>query len=386
MSRENWGRGKVYQRGRTLWIRYPDGTGRQRRESAHTDDVEKARRLLERRIVETEDGKLPAKAKERKKSVNDLLDALERDYVARKCRSAHNLTFVLKRVRELLGDRRAARISTGDLTDYILARRKAGAAEETIGRELRHLGQAFRLQSAISIPKFPKLPKGKPRDVLIAPAEQRRLLAFITDECYRDATAFKFATGWRGDEIVTLQWRYVRQESGVIRLAEQYTKTGEPRDFPLAGEVAEIIRLREQERQPHILHVFHHAGRPIHYSNWRRAWQRAACQAGLGSLDSKGHYKDVNLHDSRRAFITDGVDSGLDPQVVRTLSGHKTNSVFERYRIVKIETLSRAIERRERYVERRATEQKIVVLAERRGDQNVAQMLANPNLGERKRQ
>lgn len=158
MSREQWGRGSVYQRAKRFWIRYPDGSGRQRRESAGKDE-EKARRLLERRLVEVEDDRLPAKSKEPKRTVNDLLDALEADYVARKRRSAHNLVSVMKPVRELLGDRRAASISKDDLTRYILDRREAGTAEETIGRQLRHLGQAFRLQEAFPVPKFPEIPR-----------------------------------------------------------------------------------------------------------------------------------------------------------------------------------------------------------------------------------
>jgi hypothetical protein len=63
------------------------------------------------------------------------------------------------------------------------------------------------LRKAVPVPDFPKIPKGKAPDVLISPAQQKRPVAPITDECYRDAVDFKFATGWRGNEVRTLQWK-----------------------------------------------------------------------------------------------------------------------------------------------------------------------------------
>lgn len=218
--------------------------------------------------------------------------------------------------------------------------------------------------------------------MLIAPAEQRRLLAAITDESYRDAAEFKFVTGWRGDEVMTLQWKYIRHDSGTIRLVEQYSKTGEPRDFPLIGTVAKIIARWEKKRLSHCSFVFHRGGRAIGYTNWRRAWQRAACSTGFGRMDPNGHYQGVNLHDTRRAFMTDSIDSGMDPQQAKTLSGHKTNAMLERYRIVRKGPLVRAIERREQYVEQRTKERKIVALSEHRerarGTRDLAQISHNP--------
>ena len=176
MSRGEWGRGSVYERAPGKWmIRYPDGTGKQRYESAGPGANEaKAQRLLERRLLELENGNLPAKAKERKRTVNELLDDLEADYKARQRRSAYNLISVLKPVRLALGELRASTITTAKLTQYIISAR-AKYADESIGRQLRHLRQAFGQQSAIPIPKFPPLPRGQARDVLIRPAEQLAL-------------------------------------------------------------------------------------------------------------------------------------------------------------------------------------------------------------------
>ena len=52
------GTGRVFPRRGILWISYCVD-GHERRESAHTDDREVAEALLNRRIVEKEDNRLP---------------------------------------------------------------------------------------------------------------------------------------------------------------------------------------------------------------------------------------------------------------------------------------------------------------------------------------
>ena len=98
MSRASWGRGNVYQRGGRYWIRYPDGNGKQRRESAGTDPG-KAQQLLERRLVEVEDGRIPVKPKERRRTVNDLLGELVKEYTIQQRRSIGTLRSSIKHVR-----------------------------------------------------------------------------------------------------------------------------------------------------------------------------------------------------------------------------------------------------------------------------------------------
>jgi integrase len=363
------GTGRIFLRGGIYWISYCVD-GKERRESAHTNNYDKAERLLNRRIVEMEDGRLPAPAKQRKKSIDDLLDDLVRDYIERKKRSASAVPSHLIWLRQALGDKRAASVTKAELTQYVLDRRAAGDAESTIRKHLQLLGQAYRLQKAIPMPDFPQRPKAAVRDMLIAPAEQQRLIAALEDECDRHMAEFYFATGWRGIEIRGLQWPYVRTESDVIRLIEENSKTGEPRDFPLTGKVAEIIARREAARLPFCPFVFRRHGRPVSYREWLERFERAAIKCRLRSYDPKRpkrhRYVGVKPHDSRRSFCTEAMDAIGDSQIVRALSGHKSNTIFERYRIVKVETLKRAIEKREQYVAQRAANRKVVPLAERR--------------------
>jgi integrase len=358
MSMERWGKGGIYLRGSTYWIRFPDGSGGQRRESAGRDPG-KAADLLARRIVELEDDRLPAKSRERKKTVNDLLDALVADLKAREKRSVKDIASNLKNIRKTFGHKRASSVTKAALTAYVVERREAGFAEGTISKELRLFGQAFRLQKAVPVPEFPQNPKGAVRDVLIQPAEAQQLCASFTDSVHRDIAEFYFCSGWRGHEIRNLKWENVREDT--IRLVEQFSKTGEARDFPIFGQVREILERRQVARLPFSSWVFQRAGKPIGYRAYLNAWKRAAKKAGLGL---------VNPHDARRSFVTTAVDSGIDPQVARTLSGHRSNAIFERYRIIQTETLRQAVERREQYVESRTNQRKVVSLTDRKVARN----------------
>jgi integrase len=340
--------------------------------------LDKARKLLQRRLVEKEDERLPAKSKERKRTVDALLDELVKDYTARKKRSATKLWSHLKWLRKELGNQRAGSVSKSDLTQYILDRRAAGAAESSIKKDLQLLGQAYNLQTAVPKPQFPQRPKSAVRDRLVAPSEQARLIAAFDDETYRDVARFYFATGWRGLEIRSLRWEDVRHESGVIHLVEEFSKNGEPRDFPLTGRVAEVIARREAERLPFCPYVFHRGdGKQVVYRTWLKKWKWAAIKAGLGTYDRnrmRFRYQGISPHDARRSFCTEAMNAVGDSQIVRTLSGHKSNTIFERYRIVRTETLARAIEMREEYVATKEPSQtaKVVVLAEHRNSHNVA--------------
>jgi integrase len=350
------GAGRIFRRHNKLWIAYCIN-GKERRESAHTDDYEKAEDLLNRRIFQLQDGKLPAPSRQRQASVNGLLDALRNHYVAH-TRSARTFQATVKPLREFMGERRANSITTADIDAYIIAMRKQGYGEETIGGQLRRLMQAYRAQDVISIPRFPKMPHGQARDVLIEPADQQRLIEAFDDECFADMAEFYFVTGWRGKEIRGLQWGHIRGQS--IRLVAENSKTGAARDYPLVGKVAEIIARRAVKRSLVTPHVFHRHNKPVAYDTWIKHWHIAVNKVGLAGL------KPVP-HDSRHAFATEAVDAGIDPQVVMALGGWKTSSMLNCYRIVTASTLARAIVQREQHVTDQAVgKDNLVVLAERR--------------------
>src|SRR5262249_30779744 len=77
--------------------------------------------------------------------VDELLDALERDYVLRGGRALRQFKTHLKPIRETFGDMRAVSVGPKQVDEYIDRRLKDGRARGTINRETQLLGQAFKL-------------------------------------------------------------------------------------------------------------------------------------------------------------------------------------------------------------------------------------------------
>jgi integrase len=72
----------------------------------------------------------------------------------------------------------------------------------------------------------------------------------------------------------------------------------------------------------------------------REPFIKACEQAGLNGL---------RFHDLRHTFVTNARKAGLDRKVIKTITGHKTDSMFERYSHIDGEDLKIAAEVIEKY-------------------------------------
>ena len=96
-------------------------------------------------------------------------------------------------------------------------------------------------------------------------------------------TRFAYHTGWRKTEILTLEWRDIH---------------------------GDVIRLR-----PEIARIEH----------YNRAWRTARQKAGLpGRL----------CHDARRTAVRNMDRAGVPRQTAKQITGHKTDAIYNRCRIV----------------------------------------------------
>jgi integrase len=323
------GDGRTFKRRDTWWIAiYVDG--REHRESAKTRDEGAAQKYLRRKLKEVHAHELdPSKPflsqRDRKRSVSDLMDALQADFEIRGKWSPQARTN-MQHVRSAFGSIRATALTAEQIDEYIQRRLSQGAAKASVNRMTQLLKQAYGL-AELPAPRIRRLDESDNvrRGFFIEP-EVRRVIANLPSEL-SDFTLFAWLTGMRKGEIASLRWEDF--DGDCIRLRAEDAKNGTARLIPLEGELVQLIERRKTERQFEANglatmseRIFHRAGEPIR--EFRKSWATACRLAGVRRL----------FHDLRRSACRNMVAAGVAQVTAMQLSGHKTDSMFRRYAIV----------------------------------------------------
>jgi integrase len=197
-------------------------------------------------------------------------------------------------------------------------------------------------QKRLSIaPTVEMLAEAPPRQGFLEPADFERVVAHLPADL-RDFARFGYSSGWRKGEVRRLTWPDVDRAAGRIVLRREHSKNGEPRLLPLLGELAALIERRWTAREHQASDgttalspfVFHRSGAPV--GDFRKAWATACDEAGgSGTL----------FHDLRRSAVRNMDRAGVSQSVAMALSGHKTASVYRRYRIVAEDDIRHALAR-----------------------------------------
>jgi len=317
-----------------MWyLRYSLG-GKQIVESCHTRDEREARKLLKHRQAQLTLGQVVPRATNTK--FDELRHMVEDDFRANQKRSWSRTEDALNNLARRFAGWKVVAITTDQIVAYQRWRQKEGAANSTINREVSVLRRAFHLGRQAGkvavVPYFPKLQEAPPRSGFFEPAEFEAVRAHLPDYL-KPPVEFMYCTGWRKQELLGLEWGRVDLRAGVVRLDPGQTKNREGRTFPVAalpalGEVLHAQRERvtalERATGQIIPWVFPSpSGRRI--VSFRRAW-KTACQAVglLGKIP----------HDFRRTAVRNLERAGVPRSVAMKLTGHKTDSVYQRYAIV----------------------------------------------------
>jgi integrase len=124
-------------------------------------------------------------------------------------------------------------------------------------------------------------------------------------------------TGCRKSEILTLQWRFLDWDNGLLRLPD--SKTG-ARLVPLGHPALDILRaLPRIDKEPY---VFPSPRKGEHLVGLQKVWMRVRKAAQLD---------DVRLHDLRHSFASMAVAGGTSLFMVGKILGHKDSRTTEIY-------------------------------------------------------
>jgi hypothetical protein len=159
----------------TLWLHYGGAGGATIRERTKTTDIQKARELRAKRLLEQHRGE-PGLAAERIR-VSHLLD----DYVTRRQLRGADLGTVqahVKVLRAALGRRRAIDITADTIATLQLTWQQAGTTNATINRRMNTLRAAFNRakkdKKLVLVPHIERLDEPSRRGPTLAPRTPRR--------------------------------------------------------------------------------------------------------------------------------------------------------------------------------------------------------------------
>jgi integrase len=341
------------------WIRYNDATGKLRRETAGTKSA--AITLYRKRKTEAlENRKLPENLRSVVK-VEDLAPALLRDYEVNKKKSAKTVKYRLnKHVLPFFGSL-SIELTTDQFNRYIDKRRRAGAENATINRELAALKRIFNLARysqpplVRDLPVFPpRLKENPPRQGFAEAAQYAALQRHAHQPWLKAILATDYTFGFRRSELLLkLKVAQVDLKRRTIRLLAGETKNDEGRTVFMTNEVYELLRGCVTGKKASDFVFTREDGTPVR--DFRGAWWRLCEDAGLGSFvryrDSKGkqqqRWEGLLFHDLRRSAVRNMVRDGVHESTAMKISGHKTPAIFQRYNIVSESDLADAARKME---------------------------------------
>jgi integrase len=356
----------------TWWIAYYVD-GKERRESAHSADLEVAQRLLRTRLHAVDEGTFVGPERERL-TVNAILDALLGFYAVQGHRSVASAGPTVKAWRPPLGACRALAVTTGRILRLTRAWQASGTSNATINRRLALLHRAYRLAKLHLDPArldFTdcRLPECSPLGKHLSP-EAFVALAEHLDVGRRALFEFCYLTGKRKGQMSRTMWApHYNAETAEFTWNATEVKAKRPEVLPLAGRPRELIAALYAARRLHCRYVFHGpdcaagAAPSIRYGcvgDFKRLWATACTKAGFPVGRKRGGYV---FHNTRHTAVTNLVNAGVPAHEAMAVSGHQTRSVFDRYSLTLKAQTRAALERVTAYTAAHAAAPVVVPLA-----------------------
>jgi integrase len=319
------GTGSVFKRDRVWWYSF-NRNKLEYRESAQTDIKEVAKAKLKARIAEID--RLGIVKND--STVGELMEAVFLDYQNQEQRSLDDAKERWKlHLAPAFEHVRACHVTTDMLARYVATRDEEKAALATVNRELALLRRAFNLGKGATPPKVafvPKFPIRKERNTrtgFLADADYDKLATACTPRglWLRTMLEVGYQFGWRAGEVRSLRVRHVDLAARTLRLDAHTTKNDEARVAVMPANLFMLVQQCATGKKPDDA-LFTRDGKPI--TDFRGSWEAACKEAGV---------PDLLFHDLRRTAARNMDRRGISRSIAMKITGHKTESMYRRYRI-----------------------------------------------------
>jgi len=327
--KRNRGQGSIINRPGTdnLYIRYWVN-GRQIQEAVGSPNPKDAEDLLALRRGESMQGLRPAQDVKRVK-YDDIRDS----YIAEHPPTPQDNTKI-SYLNGFFAGTRVVDINSDVVRKFISEKRdKDLLADPTIRRilvTLRSMMNQAKKEGRIrqtDVPYFPLPADSNPREGFVEPDQFEKLIVALPENL-RPLIKFCYFTGCRIGAAQKITWSMVNKDCTEIELPGRIIKTRKPLTLPLVGPLAEISKmLKKMFRGGPDKLVFDHAA-------LRGGWCKTCHSLGLGVYDEETRrYTGLTIHDLRRSAARNLIHAGVDRGTAMSITGHKTEHVFERYNI-----------------------------------------------------
>jgi integrase len=331
--------------------------GRRIRESSESESKMVAEKLLQRRLGEHGLGIRPAQ------DTKNVRYKEIRDAYLEEARNKGRTFFVradgeeyingMKHLDDFFMGARATDISSDMIRRFIEARRKEGAADPTIRRNLVILRSMLNLARKegklrhVDLPYFSMPKDSEPAGQYVPPEDFAKLLKVLPVNLH-PFFIFMYATGCRLGAAQRITWDMVSSDCTEIKLPAAIMKARQPLTLVLAGPVLEPVAATLRK-------MFRTEGPVFNSTNYRPAWSKACAKVGLGTYDKKTRTRTgVRIHDCRCSAAVNLVDAGVNEDLVMKIGGWKTKAMFSRYNVINTMRTREAMIQGGQYVAARA--------------------------------
>jgi integrase len=322
-----YGSGSIYPRGKIWWISYMLD-GEQQNESSKSEERKDAAALLRKRMGELSVGR--ALGTGRALTISDLLARLEESYVEAERRSIADLKGKIKFLKQAFKGMRASEFGTDDIKRFKRTMKKNDAANATVNRYLATLRRAFNLAEQNDpplvgrVPHFEMLPEDNVREGFLTDSQYGELKQWLPDHV-KGLLIFGYHLGMRKEALKTLRRDQVDWPAKVIRVEQVRGGKKVGRVIPIYGDMIPWLEMQMPRWPftPKCRWVLHHNGARI--GDFRKSWATACRAAKVPGL---------LFHDLRRSAVRNLERAGVPRSQAKAITGHKTDSVYDRYAIV----------------------------------------------------